>query len=499
MAVDETWPNISISVIVEGCADVSDVYYPPTIQANEPFSITYTVTNNCNTDVFWGGLYETPITPPITPYGGVTTYWTEEITSGGHKDVTIYFPMGITDSISGYEIRVGHQVYSVSKLYVADDAVDRLYTLQQNNGLIITYFTCPDTWPIGITKAQDGTFYTIDHNYPHKLYHISALGAVLGSTTLPFMDSPYGVAIGSDGYLWVSDEGTNRILKITTDGNYVRSFDIDPICPYGLDIDKDGYLWVADSADDKVYKIHQDGTVLASFSTPGGSPYGLVSSGVTNNIWLTNAGASPTIYQLTKTGTVISSFPAPNNAPRGITLDYNERFAGNVLYESYNYDDDGYDVIASGLEDALGQTFTPTTSHYINSIKLKLYKEGNPGPVIASIRNTEDSGGNLGPTGTALTTGTTDGNTLTTNEAGEWRTITFNNPVFLQQNTTYAIALQTPSANSSNTLNWRLNGPAGTIGTYWGGMYWYSWDYGASGSWIGNPWTDFMFEEYGYQ
>jgi len=64
----------------------------------------------------WGGLYANGTTEiPVTPPGGVTTYWTQTVAAGAFvtpDPVTINYPIGITSSITGYEIRVGHQTYS---------------------------------------------------------------------------------------------------------------------------------------------------------------------------------------------------------------------------------------------------------------------------------------------------------------------------------------------------------------------------------------------------
>ena len=76
------------------------------------------------------------------------------------------------------------------------------------------------------------------------------------------------------------------------------------------------------------------------------------------------------------------------------------------MYEYYNTGDD-----ASGRaygNEWRAQTFTPSVSFNITSVKLKLFREGNPGTVTVSIRAT--SGGV--PTGSDLCWGTTNGSTL---------------------------------------------------------------------------------------
>ena len=131
-----------------------------------------------------------------------------------------------------------------------------------------------------------------------------------------------------------------------------------------------------------------------------------------------------------------------------------------------------------------GQTFTPTISHKITSVKLKLYRVTTPGIVTVSIRATDGSGL---PTGSDLISGTTDGDTLTTNTAGEWREVTLGAGYDLVAGTKYAIVIR----SVTQTLAWRLEDP---LGNYAGGNSLDSSDSGVS-------WTnlndDFMFEEWG--
>jgi hypothetical protein len=83
------------------------------------------------------------------------------------------------------------------------------------------------------------------------------------------------------------------------------------------------------------------------------------------------------------------------------------------------------------------QTFTAAINSALSSISLVLYRQGSPGTLTVRLYAT--SGGK--PTGSALSTGTTDGDTLTTDVYGEWRTVTMS-AYTLTAGTTYAITLQ---------------------------------------------------------
>ena len=153
-----------------------------------------------------------------------------------------------------------------------------------------------------------------------------------------------------------------------------------------------------------------------------------------------------------------------------------------IRYEYYNTgDDDGR--TCSGVY-WRGQTFTPDTIHTITSVKLLLYKISAPGTITVSIRDTSSDL----PTGIDRCSGTTDGNTLTTNSAGEWREISLGAGYSLLASIQYAIVVRAVSP----FLVLRVDE---TSPTYSGGTYVYSLDSGSS--WAKIDTTDLMFEEWG--
>ena len=136
------------------------------------------------------------------------------------------------------------------------------------------------------------------------------------------------------------------------------------------------------------------------------------------------------------------------------------------------------------------QTFkVGATGHTITSVKLLLYRAGSPGTITVGIRAVDANGH---PTGSDLTSGTTNGNTLTTDPFGELREIAVTEYT-LAPNTKYAIVPRAPNGSwSSNIVEWRLDlsSPA-----YGDGNYETSTDGGAS--WSADTGKDFMFEIWG--
>jgi len=124
------------------------------------------------------------------------------------------------------------------------------------------------------------------------------------------------------------------------------------------------------------------------------------------------------------------------------------------LQESYNTGDDGYVSIDQGHWES--QTFTAGSDYDISSVKLLLYRTVtySPGTVYVTIRATAPSGAGRAPTGSDLASGTTDGSTLTTSTAGEWREITFGSPLSLTNGVEYAIVVVCDNA-ANFALKWR--------------------------------------------
>jgi hypothetical protein len=158
-----------------------------------------------------------------------------------------------------------------------------------------------------------------------------------------------------------------------------------------------------------------------------------------------------------------------------------------TLYDRYNTGDTNSEHIqGSGYWKA--QTFTTSVSYTITSVKLLLYRIGSPGDITVSIRAT--SGGV--PTGGDLTSATTyDGDTLTTDEDGEWIEFTFASTYALSAVTKYAIVVRAIDGTSGNVGKWRCDASAG----YTGGSDCDSDDAGST--WTADTTDDSLFECWG--
>jgi len=156
------------------------------------------------------------------------------------------------------------------------------------------------------------------------------------------------------------------------------------------------------------------------------------------------------------------------------------------LWESYTTNDDTDNEVYSS--NWYTQTFTTTTSHTVEYVKLKLYQEGTPGILEVQIQGVDDAGK---PDGMELTSGVVNGSQLAAASPGGWQRIDVDS-FTLDTETQYAIVVRGTGTNAANNVHWRKDGSAGT---YAGGQYGASTDSG--GTWTMNADDDFMFEVWG--
>ena len=149
--------------------------------------------------------------------------------------------------------------------------------------------------PFGVAVADDGTVYVADAGDSNRIQKIAPDGSVTtlaggsegfsdGSGTQASFDTPSGLAMDSDGNLYVADTGNNRIRKITPEGlvssiagDGTSGYADGPAAqarfngPIGVAVDVDGNVYVADTYNDRIRRISTDGqvTTVAGGATPG--------------------------------------------------------------------------------------------------------------------------------------------------------------------------------------------------------------------------------------
>jgi len=161
--------------------------------------------------------------------------------------------------------------------------------------------------------------------------------------------------------------------------------------------------------------------------------------------------------------------------------------SASTLYEKYTENDD--DMVNIGGVYYRGQTFTPSITHRIESVRVLVYRETISGTLTLHIRNTADEK----PVGNDLASGSVNTENFTTSTSGNWETIGLDKSVLLRAGTQYAIIL---SFDGSNT-KWRQDT---STSTYEGGSYVWSNNSGVNwNKYPESPIIDCLFEEWGYR
>jgi DNA-binding beta-propeller fold protein YncE len=149
--------------------------------------------------------------------------------------------------------------------------------------------------PRAIAAGLNDDIYVADSRN-HRILHIAADGGLLqewgtfadnASGTAPngAFNEPWGVAVGPDGSVYVSDTWNHRVQKFTEDGEPVTTWGQygQPILelpetkssfwgPRGIAVDSQGHVFVADTGNKRVVVFDEDGNYLTEFGTAGFDP-----------------------------------------------------------------------------------------------------------------------------------------------------------------------------------------------------------------------------------
>jgi predicted membrane-bound mannosyltransferase/DNA-binding beta-propeller fold protein YncE len=173
-------------------------------------------------------------------------------------------------------------------MYVADSRNNRVLRLDVNGNILNEWGTFADgvnvplengtfneTW--GIAVGPDGSVYVTD-TWNHRIQKFSADGRFIkawgtfgqGDTPESFY-GPRGLAVDAEGRVYVVDTGNKRIVIFDANGNYITEFGgagFDPGLfdePVGIAIDKNGTVYVTDTWNQRIQtftRFETDGNLI---------------------------------------------------------------------------------------------------------------------------------------------------------------------------------------------------------------------------------------------
>jgi sugar lactone lactonase YvrE len=167
--------------------------------------------------------------------------------------------------------------------------------------------SCSLNFPTGVALDANGNLYIADkNNYRvRKVDHVTGIISTIAGTgvagssgdggpaTSAQLNQPSGLALDSQGDLYIAEEGGNRVRKVSPSGiistvagtgSYGYSGDNGPATsaklaiPFGIAVDGAGNLYIADTGNDRIRKVDGAGTITtiagngsAGFAGDGGA------------------------------------------------------------------------------------------------------------------------------------------------------------------------------------------------------------------------------------
>jgi predicted membrane-bound mannosyltransferase/DNA-binding beta-propeller fold protein YncE len=146
--------------------------------------------------------------------------------------------------------------------------------------------------PRAIDVGPDGDLYVADSRN-HRILHIALDGSLLhewgtfgdnaaGDAPISTFNEPWGIAVGPDGSVYVSDTWNHRVQKFTAEGEpelmwgqYGQPIPDVPESssyfwgPRGVAVDAEGRVFVADTGNKRIVVFDEDGNYLTEFGTAG--------------------------------------------------------------------------------------------------------------------------------------------------------------------------------------------------------------------------------------
>jgi sugar lactone lactonase YvrE len=183
---------------------------------------------------------------------------------------------------------------STSPVAQVDPYAGKTITLTASEIIDASAVTPPMNGPRQISFAPDGSFYVADSR-SDRILHFAANGAFIEQWGAPSgndpnhpnpsappstFNEPWGVAVGPDGSVYVTDTWNYRVQKFTAHGQFIGMWStFGPgnqsetfYGPRGITVDASGRVYVVDTGNKRIVVFDADGKYVAAFGSGGLDP-----------------------------------------------------------------------------------------------------------------------------------------------------------------------------------------------------------------------------------
>ena len=182
----------------------------------------------------------------------------------------------------------------------------------------VTEFPLPgDRGPLGIAPGPDARLWLTEQKT--NTIGRMTLDGDHTSTTIPTANSnPFGIAAGPDGAMWFTEETGNRVGRVDVTTGAVTEFPLPNADsrPRGIAAGPDGALWFAEGAG-RIGRITTAGSIT-EFTVPSGGDPRSITAGPDNALWFTELNGNR-IGRITASGT-IREYTVPTTASQPLEI-----------------------------------------------------------------------------------------------------------------------------------------------------------------------------------